>query len=87
MPIPSFTNCFEPAEAVNQAVVEAFGDRVRSADGTIDRKVLGEIVFNDPQARERLNSIVHPAVIQKQKDWLDELSSPIRRPSVSSKRR
>ena len=66
---------FRPGEAVNQAVVEAFGDRVRAADGTIDRTVLGEVVFNNPQARERLNSIVHPAVIQKQKDWLDELSS------------
>jgi dephospho-CoA kinase len=66
---------FRAGEAVNQAVVDAFGDRVRAADGTIDRAVLGEVVFNNTQARERLNSIVHPAVIQKQKDWLDELSS------------
>jgi dephospho-CoA kinase len=66
---------FRPGEAVNQAVVDAFGDRVRAVDGTIDRTVLGEVVFNNPQARERLNSIVHPAVIQRQKDWLDELSA------------
>jgi dephospho-CoA kinase len=66
---------FRPGEAVNQAVVDAFGDRVRTADGSIDRTVLGEVVFNNPQARERLNSIVHPAVIQRQKDWLDELAS------------
>ena len=39
------------------------------------RTVLGELIFNKPQARERLNSIVHPAVIQEQKDWLDELAS------------
>jgi dephospho-CoA kinase len=58
---------FRPGEAVNQAVVDAFGDRVRTVDGTIDRTVLGEVVFNNPQDRERLNSIVHPAVIQKQK--------------------
>jgi dephospho-CoA kinase len=66
---------FRPGEAVNLAVVDAFGDRVRAADGSIDRTVLGEVVFNNPQARERLNSIVHPAVMQKQKDWLDELAS------------
>src|SRR5262245_60455404 len=66
---------FRSGEAVNQAVVDAFGDRVRAVDGTIDRTVLGEVVFNNPQALERLNSIVHPAVIQKQKDWLDELSA------------
>ena len=65
---------FRPGEPVNQAVVDAFGDRVRATDGTIDRTVLGELVFNNPQARERLNSIVHPAVIQKQKDWLDDLA-------------
>ena len=66
---------FRSGEPVNQAVVHAFGDRVRAADGTIDRTVLGELVFNNSQARERLNSIVHPAVIQKQKDWLDDLAS------------
>jgi len=66
---------FRAGEAVNQAVVGAFGDRMRAADGSIDRTVLGEVVFNNPQARERLNSIVHPAVIQRQQDWLDELAS------------
>lgn len=31
-------------------------------DGALDRTALAEIVFNDPQARGRLNSIVHPVV-------------------------
>jgi dephospho-CoA kinase len=31
-------------------------------DGALDRTGLAEIVFSDPQARERLNSIVHPFV-------------------------
>jgi dephospho-CoA kinase len=31
-------------------------------DGALDRTALAEIVFSDPQARERLNSIVHPFV-------------------------
>jgi len=72
---PIVHELFRPGEAVNQAVVAAFGERVRAADGSIDRAVLGETVFNNPQARERLNSIVHPAVIQKQKDWLDDLAT------------
>jgi dephospho-CoA kinase len=66
---------FRPGQPVYHAVVEAFGPRVVAADGSIDRAVLGEIVFNDPAARTRLNSIVHPAVIQRQQDWLDELES------------
>src|SRR5262245_57599141 len=72
---PIVHELFRPGEAVNQVVVNAFGERVRAADGSIDRAILGETVFNDPQARERLNSIVHPAVIQKQKDWLDDLAT------------
>jgi dephospho-CoA kinase len=66
---------FRPGEAVHRAVVEAFGDRVLAGDGTINRTVLGEIVFKDPAARQLLNSLVHPAVIARQKQWLDELEA------------
>ena len=45
-------------------VVEAFGEGVLNADGRIDRKSLGGIVFGDEQAREKLNAIVHPIVRQ-----------------------
>jgi len=66
---------FEPGQSVNRAVVDAFGQHVLAPDGRIDRRVLGELVFNNPAARDRLNALVHPAVIQYQKDWLDELES------------
>jgi dephospho-CoA kinase len=66
---------FRPGEPVNQAVVAAFGDRVIAADGSINRAVLGEIVFRDPLARQRLNSLVHPAVIQRQQEWLNTLQA------------
>lgn len=64
---------FEPGQAVYKAVVQEFGDSIIASDGTIDRKVLGDIVFEDPQVREKLNSLVHPATIQYQQDWLLEL--------------
>ena len=35
-------------------------------DGQIDRTRLGELVFNDPDARRRLNAIVHPMV----REWM-----------------
>ena len=44
-------------------------------DASINRRVLGEIVFKDAAARQLLNGIVHPAVIAKQKQWLDELKA------------
>jgi len=66
---------FQPGEAVHSAVIQAFGERILSADRTINRKVLGEIVFNDAEARKKLNQLVHPAVVQRQRDWLNEMEA------------
>ncbi|OSM43698.1 dephospho-CoA kinase [Nesterenkonia sp. PF2B19] len=46
-------------------VAEAFGESVLTAEGALDRAALGAIVFSDPEARRRLNSIVHPRVRQQ----------------------
>jgi dephospho-CoA kinase len=43
-------------------VVRVFGASILSADGSLDRKALGALVFADAEARARLNAIVHPAV-------------------------
>ena len=44
------------------AVVEAFGDGVVASDGSLDRPALAAVVFADPEARKRLDAIVHPLV-------------------------
>jgi dephospho-CoA kinase len=43
-------------------IVETFGRGVVAADGTIDRKKLGAIVFADAERRGALNAIVHPLI-------------------------
>ena len=43
-------------------VVAAFGTRVLRPDGSLDRALLGEIVFSDAALRGKLNAIVHPLV-------------------------
>ena len=43
-------------------VLEAFGPQIRAADGSLDRKQLGALVFADGEARKRLNAITHPIV-------------------------
>src|SRR5258706_3409792 len=53
-------------------VEEAFGSEVVAADGNIDRKTLGTIVFQNAEAMRRLEAIVHPAVGQA---LLKELAS------------
>ncbi|MFE6721023.1 dephospho-CoA kinase [Streptomyces albidoflavus] len=52
----------EPGTPGLAAVVEAFGESVLAADGSLDRPRLGEIVFADPERRAVLNGIVHPLV-------------------------
>ena len=42
-------------------VVTTFGDVILK-DGDIDRRKLGEIIFADPTAKAKLESIVHPEV-------------------------
>jgi dephospho-CoA kinase len=51
-----------PDGAAYQNVVDAFGPSVLQADLSIDRKVLGRLVFADPQSRAKLNEITHPAI-------------------------
>lgn len=43
-------------------VIGAFGEQLLTAEGALDRPALGRIVFNDEQALQQLNAIVHPLV-------------------------
>ncbi|QNB44869.1 dephospho-CoA kinase [Thermanaerosceptrum fracticalcis] len=56
-----------------QEIVAFFGSQVLDEAGNIDRKRLGQIIFVDPQARTKLNSIVHPKVIEATKKRIREL--------------
>jgi dephospho-CoA kinase len=50
-----------PGEPALAEIVREFGD-VRNSDGTLDRKKLGAMVFDDPARRKRLEAITHPAI-------------------------
>ncbi|MFF9068723.1 dephospho-CoA kinase [Streptomyces sp. NPDC014891] len=52
----------EPGTPGLAAVVEAFGDDVLTAEGTLDRPRLGSLVFSDADRLATLNAIVHPLV-------------------------
>ncbi|MEG1559492.1 MAG: dephospho-CoA kinase [Clostridia bacterium] len=49
-------------------IYTVFGETVFSSDGVIDRKKLSGIVFNDKDALNKLNSIMHPYIIGEMKD-------------------
>ena len=68
----------QPGEAVYAAIVAHFGLGVVKADGsprgTLDRSALARIAFTDGRLEE-LNAIVHPAVIARQADLMDEIAA------------
>jgi dephospho-CoA kinase len=48
-------------------VIRAFGEGIRAADGGVDRKKLGAIVYSDRKELSRLERIVHPEMVAKVK--------------------
>ena len=59
----------QPGEPVYAAIVQTFGNAVVRRDGSLDRKALAELAFQHNQA-DRLNHIVHPAVIAAEEEWM-----------------
>lgn len=49
-------------------VVRRFGDSILAADGEINRRALGAIVFAEPELRLELNAILHPRIIEAQRE-------------------
>ncbi|MDD6074921.1 MAG: dephospho-CoA kinase [Clostridium sp.] len=52
----------EPGKKGYKRVVEALGTAFLNADGSIDRKKLAEVIFQDKEAVQTMNSIIHPMV-------------------------
>ena len=61
-----------PGQPAHDAVIAAFGDRVRLDGGRLDRAALGRVVFADPDALRRLEAIVHPVVRARILELIDE---------------
>jgi len=55
-----------PDRSAYGQILDTFGPEILALDRTIDRKKLGERVFSDEKARERLNQIVHPLVLEEE---------------------
>ena len=64
-----------PGSAGRAAVVERVGADGLAADGSLDRRALGAIVFADPRARADLEAIVHPRVREATATWLERLTA------------
>lgn len=54
---------------IRHQMIQAFGEAVYLSDGTINRKYLSGIVFNNSSLLAQLNNIVHPVVREEFEEW------------------
>ncbi|MGK7377977.1 dephospho-CoA kinase [Planococcus sp. 1R117A] len=52
----------EPGSETLQEIEALFGKEIILPDGSMDRKRVGELIFNDPASRKKLNDVIHPAI-------------------------
>ena len=61
----------DPGQSALAEIVEAFGGGVLREDGSLDRAKVGELVFGDSAAREKLEGILHPRIREAWQARLD----------------
>ena len=65
----------EPGEPALSEIVQAFGDRILCMDGTLNRKLLAQLVFSCPDKRQVLERILHPRIRREWKSQVQHLSA------------
>lgn len=65
-----------PGAPVLKKIASVFGDDMLTADGTLDRRRLREVVFADNEKRHRLEDILHPRIRDLVAERLAELQAP-----------
>ncbi len=63
----------QPGQEAYPRIVESFGTAILNADGTINRQVLGRMVFGSSDLRLQLNGITHPIIIRRTDEMMDAL--------------
>lgn len=66
----------EPGKPALGAIADRFGETVLAADGSLNRSVLRELVFHDPEQRKWLEELLHPMIRQEIAQHLARATSP-----------
>jgi dephospho-CoA kinase len=61
-----------PGSLASEQLIKEFGPDIVGEDGRIDRRRLGAIVFDNEQARKKLNEITHPQIIKILENRIDD---------------
>jgi dephospho-CoA kinase len=57
-------------------IVEVFGTDILKPDGELDRKALGDMIFSNRAQKAKLESILHPMIMQALHQQADALDAP-----------
>jgi dephospho-CoA kinase len=59
-----------------QKIVAYFGDNILKKDGTLDRRLLRDIIFSDPSQRHALEDIMHPTILDRLRSLAEHAKGP-----------
>ena len=65
----------QPEQDAWKEIIAAFGSNILQEDKTLDRRKLRKIVFDNPEARKRLEAIIHPRVRAMAEKKIGELAA------------
>ena len=66
----------EPGRPALKRIAEAFGQDFLGADGRLDRKKMRNAIFSNPQQKNRLESILHPAIASEVDQLISQVDAP-----------
>lgn len=66
----ALVHLFYRGGSLPRQLADLFGEKILAPDGSVDRAALGQIVFADPEARGKLNGIVHARVRDFADVWM-----------------
>ena len=66
----------EPGQPALSEIGQAFGPAVIRSDGTLDRRAMRALVFDDVGQRDRLEAILHPRIEQRMRELVATIESP-----------
>ena len=72
----------QPGQPVLEQVRAAFGEEYLTGAGELQRKKLAELIFADCQARQRLNRIMHPPMVQRLRELINNYRQAANPPPV-----
>ena len=64
-----------PGSPALMKIISLFGREILTHDGLLDRKLLGTIIFSDPEKRRQLEGILHPEIRKRAEEHIAQAAA------------